>query len=121
VFSASSDLSALFPVKARFIKAMGAADHKGVIVKRPIDPGDNFHNWKGQVVHSEVLEIAHYKWTDRIIDRARSDYRITSEAGIPCTIEYKRVLNHYERYGRFAWEEFGGELSPVPSSERDHV
>jgi hypothetical protein len=38
---------------------------------------------------------------------------------IPCTIEYKRVLKHYERYGRFAWEEFGGELERV--SERDRV
>ena len=32
-FDASSDLSALFPVKARFIKVMGGADHKGVLVK----------------------------------------------------------------------------------------
>jgi hypothetical protein len=110
-FDASSDLSVLFPVKARFIKAMGGADHKGVLVKGLIQPAGNFHNWKGQVVHSEVLEIAHYKWTDRIIDRVRSDYRLTSEAGIPCAIEYKRVLDHYGRHGRFAWEEFGGELA----------
>jgi Glycosyl transferase family 2 len=109
-FDASSDLSALFPVKARFIKVMGGADHKGVLVKGLIKPAGNFHNWKGQIVHSEVLEIAHYKWTDRVLDRVRSDYRVTSDAGIPCAVEYKRVLDHYERHGRFAWEEFGGEL-----------
>jgi hypothetical protein len=120
-FDASSDLSTLFPVRARFIKAMGGADHKGVLVKGLIEPAGNFHNWEGQVVRSEVLDIAHYKWTDRIIDRVRSDYRITSEAGIPCAIEYERVLNHYERYGRFAWEEFGGELRKVSPSKRDRV
>jgi glycosyl transferase family 2 len=112
-FDASSNLSALFPIKARFIKTMGGADHKGVLVKGVIQPAGNFHNWEGQIVHSEILEIAHYKWTDRIIDRIRSDYEVTSRAGIPCAIEYKRVLDHYERHGRFAWEEFGGELAPV--------
>jgi len=76
-FDGSSDLSALFPVKARFIEIMGGADHKGVLVKGLIQPAGNFHNWKGQVVHSEFLEIAHYKWTDRIIDRVRCDYRVT--------------------------------------------
>jgi hypothetical protein len=110
-FEASSDLSALFPVKARFIKAMGGADHKGVLVKGLIQPAGNFHNWRGQVIHSEILEIAHYKWTDRIVDRIRADYQVTSRAGIPCAIEYKRVLDHYEQHGRFAWEEFGGELA----------
>jgi hypothetical protein len=109
-FDASSDLATLFPVKARFMKAMGGADHKGVLVKGLIQPAGNFHNWQGQVVHSEILEIEHYKWTDRIIDRVRSDYRITTQAGIPCAIEYKRVLDHYERHGRFAWEQFGGQL-----------
>jgi hypothetical protein len=118
-FDASSDLSALFPVKARFIKAMGGADHKGVLVKGLIQAAGNFHNWKGQIVHSKILEIAHYKWTDRIVERVRSDYRVTSRAGIPCAIEYKRVLDHYERHGRFAWEEFGGQLLPVSSSEHD--
>jgi hypothetical protein len=32
-FEASSNLSTLLPVKARFIKAMEGADHKGVLVK----------------------------------------------------------------------------------------
>jgi len=114
-FDASSDLSALFPVKARFLKAIGGADHKGVLVKGLIQPAANFHNWKGQIVHSEVLEIAHYKWTDRIIDRVRSDYRVTSEARIPCAVEYKRVLDRYERHGRFAWEEFAGALAQAPT------
>jgi hypothetical protein len=45
------------------------------------------------------LEIAHYKWTDRIIERVRSDYRVTSEAGIPCSIEYTTVPDHCERHG----------------------
>jgi hypothetical protein len=40
----------------------------------------------------------------------RADYRITSEMGLPSADEYKRVLDHYDQNGRFAWEEFGGQL-----------
>ncbi len=43
-FDASSDLSALFPVKARFIKVMGGADHKGVLVKGLIQPAPSVGN-----------------------------------------------------------------------------
>jgi hypothetical protein len=112
-FEPSSDLPSLYPVKTRFIRdVMKGADWKGVLVKGDIRPAGNFHNWEGQVVYSEIIEISHYKWTsDRIIDRVRSDYRITSEMGLPCANEYKRVLDHYEQHGRFAWEEFGGQLS----------
>ena len=31
-----------------------------------------------------------------------------SDAGVSWAVEYKRVLDHYDRYGRFAWETFGG-------------
>ena len=111
-FEPSSDLASLYPVKTRFIRdVMKGADWKGVLVKGNIRPAGNFHNWEGQVVYSEMVEISHYKWTtDQIIDRVRADYRITSQMGLPCADEYKRVLEHYERNGRFAWEEFGGQL-----------
>jgi hypothetical protein len=111
-FDSSSDLASLYPVKTRFIRdVMKGADWKGVLVKGDIRPAGNFHNWEGQVVYSEIIEISHYKWTtDRIIDRVRADYRITSEMGLPSADEYKRVLDHYDRNGRFAWEEFGGQL-----------
>ena len=44
--------------------------------------------------------------------------KIVSDAGIGWAVEYKRVLDHYDRYGRFAWETFGGgpwrEFEPEP-------
>ncbi len=111
-FDSSSDLASLYPVKTRFIRdVMKGADWKGVLVKGDIRPAGNFHNWEDQIVHSQIIEISHYKWTtDRIIDRVRADYRITSEMGLPSADEYKRVLDHYDQNGRFAWEEFGGQL-----------
>jgi len=111
-FDSSSDLASLYPVKTRFIRdVMKGADWKGVLVKGDVRPAGNFHNWKGQIVHSQIIEISHYKWTtNRIIDRVRADYRITSEMGLPSADEYKRVLDHYDQHGRFAWEEFGGRL-----------
>jgi hypothetical protein len=111
-FDSSSNLASLYPVKTRFIRdVMKGADWKGVLVKGDIRPAGNFHNWEGQIVHSQIIEISHYKWTtERIIDRVRSDYRITSEMGLPSADEYKRVLDHYDQNGRFAWEEFGGQL-----------
>ncbi len=64
-----------------------------------------------QVVYSQIIEVSHYKWaTDRIIDRVRADYRITSEMVLPPADEHKRILDHYDQNGRFAWEEFGGQL-----------
>jgi len=122
-FDSSSDLASLYPVKTRFIRdVMKGADWKGVLVKGDIGPAGNFHNWKGQIIHSRIIEISHYKWTtDRIIDRVRADYRITSEMGLPSADEYKRVLDHYDQHGRFAWEEFGGQLlrpdDGLPSEE----
>lgn len=65
----------------------------------------------GQIIHSQIIEISHYKrTTDWIIDRVRADYRITSEMGLPPADEHKRILDHYDQNGRFAWEEFGGQL-----------
>ena len=34
--------------------------------------------------------------------------RDRDDAGIGWAVEYQRVLDHYDRYGRFAWETFGG-------------
>jgi hypothetical protein len=30
--------------------------------------------------------------------------------GLPFVDEYKTILVHYDQNGRFAWEEFGGQL-----------
>jgi hypothetical protein len=106
-----TDLRKLFPVRARFIdKVMRGCDHKGILVKGPLKATGAHHFFEREKLSSEVLEIAHYKWITGAIDRLRSATQLVEEAGIRWHVEYKRALDHYERYGRFAWETFGGEM-----------
>ena len=106
-----TDLRNLFPVRARFIdKVMHGCDHKGILVKGPLKSKGAHHFFVGEKLSSEVLEIAHYKWITGAIYRLKSAIQLVEEAGIPWHVEYKRALDHYERYGRFAWETFGGEM-----------
>jgi hypothetical protein len=97
--------------EARFIeKVMHGCDHKGILVKGRLRAAGAHHVFEGEKLSSEVLEIAHYKWIAGAIDRLKSAIQLVKEAGIPWHVEYKRALDHYERYGRFAWETFGGEM-----------
>jgi hypothetical protein len=57
-----------------------------------------------------VLPIEHFKWTVGSVDRLRQRCEKLRELGTSWWIEYARAIEHYETYGRFAWEEFGGEL-----------
>jgi hypothetical protein len=106
-----SDLSKLFPVKARFIdEVMHGCDCKGILVKGRLTAAGAHHVFEHEKLSSETLEIAHYKWIAGSIDRLKSATRLVKQAGIPWHIEYERALDHYEQYGRFAWETFGGQL-----------
>jgi hypothetical protein len=112
-FEPSSDLSKNYPVRSRFTRdIMQGTDFKGVLIKGKLKgvPEGGHHGFIGERIFSKELEISHYKWNARAIDRVLSAYEALTEAGKPWAIEYKRVLEHYERHGRFAWEEFGGEL-----------
>jgi hypothetical protein len=113
-FSAGADLSAVYPVKSRFIRnVMRGCDHKGVLVRGRImpAPGAAHHWFENERVHAKVLEISHYKWTPGSIDRLRHAHAIVENAGISWAPEYQRALDHYDAYGRFAWETFGGQLA----------
>ena len=113
-FEEGSDLSAVFPVKSRFIReVMHGCDHKGVLVKGHLDspPAAGHHRFNGERVAKRILEISHFKWIPGSVDRVRAAYRIVAELGISWAAEYKRVLDHYDAHGRFAWEEFGGQLA----------
>ena len=68
------------------------------------------HLFEGERMYSEELEISHYKWTESALERVRRAYEMVSAQGIPWAREYKTILEHYERHGRFAWETFGGEI-----------
>jgi hypothetical protein len=111
-FDDESDLPSLFPIKARFItEVMLGCDIKGVIVKGHLESALANHAFHAEKPFSTVFEIAHYKWNDRSLARVRSAYQLLSAAGRPWAVEYKRVLDHYDAHGRFAWELFHGELA----------
>jgi hypothetical protein len=106
-----ANLKTAYPIKARFIKdIMGGADYKGVLVKGLLKSESAHHNFQGEFLFSSELEISHYKWTPGSIDRLETAYRMVVDAGEPWAFEYARVLEHYHRHGRFAWEEFGGQF-----------
>jgi hypothetical protein len=110
-FNPDSDLSKLYPVRARFIAhVMRGADYKGVLVKGQLRGAAAHHCFVGEKVASTILEIAHYKWNTRTIARLERAYTELVKRGIPWAIEYRRILDHYKQHGRMAWEEFGGEL-----------
>jgi hypothetical protein len=112
-FGPEAELSKVYPVRSRFTRdVMGGTDYKGVLVKGRLTPvpKSGHHQFIGEKICSQELEISHYKWSARAIDRVRAAYAAVSKAGIGWAIEYERVLDHYERNGRFAWEEFGGQL-----------
>jgi len=116
------DFIRLFPIKARFIdRVMHGWDYKGILVKGHLRAAIAHHTFEGENLFSEVLEIAHYKWITGAIDKLKSATHIVEDAGIPWHIEYKRALDHYERFGRFAWETFGGEMVDTQGSSRGGV
>jgi hypothetical protein len=110
-FAPDSDLAAVYPVKARFIrKVMGGFDEKRVLVKGLLPAKVAHHTFEGERLCSTVLEIAHYKWNDRAMDRVRLAYQDLVERGCAWAFEYKNIIDHYEKFNRFRWEDFGGEL-----------
>ena len=112
-FADNSDLSALFPVRARFRRfVMGGNEIKGVLVKGDLKSFAAHHKFYDERPYSETLEISHYKWNDRALERTRVARDLCSAANSPWDFEseFKRVLDHYELHGRFAWETFGGEI-----------
>jgi hypothetical protein len=108
----SSDLEQVFPVRARFIqRVMLGTDYKGVLVKGHLESLAAHHTFYDEAVCSYLLCLSHYKWTDGAIERLRAAHRMVLASGWPFAREYARVLEHYEQHGRFAWEEFGGEIA----------
>jgi hypothetical protein len=106
-----ADLAQLFPVEARFTRDVrGGLDFKGVLVKGCLTPvkDASHHLFKGEAVASTKLKLAHYKWLTGAIDRLRERYAKLLPIERSYAPEIKNVLDHYEQYGRFAWEEFGG-------------
>lgn len=108
-----SSLDETYPVRSRFIPmVMLGCDDKAVIVKGRLEgsEGAEHHHLLGERAASDVLAIEHFKWTAGSVDRLRARCRKLRELGTDWWIEYARAIEHYETYGRFAWEEFGGEL-----------
>jgi hypothetical protein len=113
-FDASSHLPDVYPVRSRLTKElMGGFDIKGVLVKGHLKSRGAHHKFHDEKpLRDHVLEISHYKWTDRCLQRVRQAYDMASARGIEWAAQYKNVLDHYEAHGRLCWETFGGEIRP---------
>ena len=62
----------LFPVRARFRSlVMRGNEIKGVLVKGQLRSRHAHHEFHDERPYSQMLEISHYKWNDRAIDRTR--------------------------------------------------
>jgi hypothetical protein len=111
-FAPDEDLSVTYPIKSRFIRnIMDGCDHKGILVKGYLKPAAAHHRFEGERTFDRVLEISHYKWIGGSLDRLRVSHQIILDAGISWAMEHRRVFAHFEKYGRFAWETFGGRLA----------
>jgi hypothetical protein len=111
VVDEDSDLERRFPVRARFVKeVMGGVDVKGVLVKGRLRAAGAHHYFEGERIYSQTLDISHYKWTDSALERVQIAIDMTAAEGISWSSQYELIRDHYERYGRFAWETFGGEV-----------
>jgi hypothetical protein len=111
-FDPDSDLSRLYPVKARFIaNVMDGADCKGVVVKGSLRARMAHHEFENEIRYSETLEISHYKWPNvNALESVKYSYSTLAERGAHLADEYKSILDHFNRYGRFALQTFGGAL-----------
>ena len=68
------------------------------------------HIFESERISSQQLEISHYKWTGRALERVRRADEMAGAQGSPWAEQYKSILEHYEHHGRFAWETFGGAI-----------
>lgn len=91
---------------------MDGCDVKGVLVKGQLKSQAAHHWFSDERLYSQSLEISHYKWNDRAIERTKLARDMCLAANSPWDFngEFQRVLDHYEQHGRFAWETFGGEI-----------
>jgi hypothetical protein len=87
-------------------------DHKAALVKGRLKGPPEFaqHILDGERIASRTVNIDHYKWTGGSLERLKERCRGLEKAGIDWKVQYERVIQHYEHHGRFAWEQFGGEL-----------
>jgi hypothetical protein len=111
-FDDNSDLASLYPVRSRMRKElMSTVDFKGVLVKGHLQSKVSHHKFHDEKpLKNVLLDIAHYKWMENGLDRIRQAYAMAVDQGMDWAWMYKRVLDHYDQHGRFAWETFGGEL-----------
>ena len=111
-FGDDAVLADVYPVRARFIHTvMKGYDIKAVLVRGQLKNRVANHLFHGQRPYSRQFDISHYKWTERALVRVKSAYEMLSAAKAPWAEEFKRILDHYEENGRFAWETFGGEFA----------
>jgi putative methyltransferase (TIGR04325 family) len=109
----TSDLAELFPVRSRFLRdVMKERDDRAILVNGHLATMDAEarHILAEKDVASTELVVDRYKWNRGSVNRHRARSRMLEGAGGDRRLAYNRALQHYDAHGRFAWEEFGGEL-----------
>lgn len=118
-FDDSSDLPSLYPVRVRLVKElMGGLDRKCVLVKGHLRSKGAHHKFHDEKGDRNLLEIAHYKWNDRTIERLREAHDMVAAKGIGWSEQYRTLLDHYDANGRIAWEQFGGVAGRLPVGQK---
>jgi hypothetical protein len=111
-FDEFSDLPSLYPVRVRVTKeVMGGLDRKAVMVKGHLKSRGAHHSFHDERGNKSMLEISHYKWNEKALDRIRAAHEALLANGVGWADQYKMVLDHYDAHGRIAWETIGGELT----------
>ena len=113
-FDPALDLPSQYPVRSRFIRdVMDGCDYKAVLVKEHLEGGkeSGHHFMIGERIASTSLVMDHYRWAGKSLELLRERTRLARDLGKHWWVQYDRALQHYESHGgRFAWQEFGGEL-----------
>jgi hypothetical protein len=92
---------------------MDGQDIKGVLVKGHLTSASAHHFFQDERPYSRVFDISHYKWLDHSLERVKLAYEISLSGQTGWEGEYERILQHYGRHGRFAWETFGGKVEAL--------
>ncbi len=113
-FDPGLDLASQYPVRTTFIRdVMDGCDYKAVLVRGHLEgeKGSGHHFMIGETIASTILVMDHYRWAGKSMDLLRERCRLARDLGKEWWVQYDRALQHYESHGgRFAWQEFGGEL-----------
>jgi hypothetical protein len=106
-FDDETDLWSLYPARCRLTKRLQRGlDYKCALVKGRLPSANAHHRLVGEAAARRRVEIHHFKWNARAVERMESAIGRIKAAGLPWHVEYERVLEHVRRNGRIRWRQF---------------